>query len=643
MAQRLQRERTIAARMVAALLVLLCGLSLLAPSKSTIYQLLVFVPAALWCLQIGSLRLLPDAEADTTPARPTHWVVLSSYAVSAAPAAILSFATWHKTSARDFTGIAEGGGSYALLFALVLAFVILGLLWRQTKQPFDTALHVVALASGTIFIGAAFAGTASRGLSTVRVGVLVAGILTVIAALAVLRQRSTDALSQQGYFAAVFSCGGALMMASSFMSWGGGSFVNYWPGTSIGGFDGRVTMWAGAGITTAWIAHFVVGRDDESRWPNMVRLTAILGFAGLAGVLAGAIGTAQPARALAAAACMWVLVSVADVGRSLPSGRPIVETEPSRASVLVTRAIAGSLALLGALLALAAGAYLSQMRFSRNRSEIDYDDLVAALSFGALGFALLRGAVGSTRGRRLSAHAAAMILGGLTLIFLIPPDRISGHGLILAAVFTAVAVFAIVAPRSDDATDPDLAGRVWTAVRSHWLPALAAAVATHAVLEWVLPLLLSDPTLADDPTTEQRVAYFSAWIRILAARLSIAIAVLAMLTARGRNLRFNVAVTALSAFLYFVYWSAISEINFGADDEAWIVQASLSAAAVLFFCLGRGRFSLVAFAVVIGVVNTWGLDGLLRSVPEGAFDVPVLREVLLRAPSVVHYFAIAIV
>ena len=640
--QRQTIERVIAARMIAVLLVLLCGLSILAPSKSTIYQLVVFAPAALWCMNAGAARLKP--EVMTSPARPTHWLVLASYAFAALTTAILSFSTWHEASDRQFSGIERGGGSYTLLFALILAFVIAGLLWRQTKQPVDTALHVAAVVCGTVFIGAAFSGTYSRGLSNVRVAILSAGVLTLLVALTVLRRRSTDTLSRQGYAAALFASGGALMAASSFMSWGGGSFINYRPGTSLGGFDGRITLWAGVGITAAWITHFFGGRDDEHHWPNMVRLTAGLGFAGLAGVLAGASGASQPGRALAAAACLFVLVSTADVGRALRSERPRQVGQPTPHQNLLTRLHAGVLALISTLLIGTAAAYVSSMRISRLRSEIDYDDLVAALSFGALGFTLLRAAIGSTRGRELSAHVAAVVLGGLALVFLIPPDRISPRGLGIAAVFVAVAILGIVASRSAEAAEHDMHRRLRSALRQDWLSAAVAAAVGYVAMRWLLPALFSNPTLPENAVDPQFEAYRLAWAVTYALRVSLALAAVALLSARRRDFAPTALATAASTVLCFTAWTILANLDLDYSEHTSIALASVTAAIALGFCLGRDRFAIVAMAVVVGALNPWFLDLVMFSlVPSDWLQITIVTEAVRSVGQVVYYFGLAIV
>lgn len=636
-------ERIVACRMLGGLFGLLSVLALLAPSKATVYQLVAFVPAAAWLLWQGSERL--PASVEDEPSRPTHPAILGAYAIAAVVAAALAFGTWHATSEIDFSGFDRGAGWFTLSFGVILGLSAASLRQPNLMRPFDTALHVVALVCATVFIGAAISGTYSAGLSTLRLAVLATGVVVFTIASRTLTKRATDTASRRGVAAAIFSAAGALMAASSRMSWGGGGFlVNYRPGSSMGGFDGRVSLWAGVAIAGTWIGLFLWDKADEAHWVNAARGTAALGFLGLVAVVNSARGASHPGRVLAAASCIFVLSKLLGMAK-LSEHAPQTAGDPTFASTLVGRFFAGTVALIGAVLFMVGSTKSSVFAFFRMGRSIEYDEVMAMVTFGGLGLVLLRAAMGSVSRRAEAAGLGGIVLGGLALVAIIPPAGVSTTLLVSAVILAGLAALGLSADKwIGPPTERRLTTKIFTTARNRWRHLLAVFVITFVAARWVIPEVLPRPSSDPDYTEAEVLAYRERVQWFFAVKAATLLSLVALMTTGRDHLARAVGCTALSGTIFFLTQQAINDVSFAASREyGVIVQSSLGVLAVVFFALGRGRYSVTAIAGVAALCGPWLISSLTFLLPRSTYDVAGLRTFLHMLPETGHYTAIALV
>ncbi len=653
-------ERRLGARILGVVLVVLSALSLLAPSRATKYYLLVLLPLLLACIKEGlskpepalapatTLADDPGADPASLPA-PTHPLVLGWYSVMGLLVAFLSFSTWLETDAASFSGLDRGGGWYTLVFGLVLCVIAVGLGWDQLRRPLDVALHVLALGCGTVFIAASVAGTFSAGLSTVRWVVLAIGLATATVAAVVLRSRATTPQLRRGHSCVVFANAGLLMMAAPFMSWGGGFLVNYRPGTTIGGFDGRVTMFAGAAIVALSIWYYFYDRASLEYWSRFVAGIAALGFTGLAAVINAASGEAQPGRALAAAACLTVMVYAANPADDAAADSSLAASPPRSSQRFASRSFVAVASLLGAFFVAVAYAYGFGLGFLGQGPEfVEFDDLTASVVFAAFGWAVLRSALGAARGRALSAQLIAVPLIGLTLALVVQPSDWSAPLLVTAIFFVGLAALGLSASSwTESAASRHIAGRLVTAIRQHWLQALVATVAGYVALRWVLPEILpSSPFDSEDPTrTREEVR--QAIMRRMGRRTTLAFAVVALVaTNRKSSVRDSLVSVVVGAALAYLFVAELLPALPTPDSEAGQRAIfSLPLLAPIWFAVGRGRFSVAALALAVSTAGVAVLGDVLlfRTHQSLPFTLPgELRNVLLSLSTYGAYFGLAV-
>ena len=598
-ASKLEREHAIGYGVAAALAAVLLATTLVSRHGAVIYQLVVFGSST-----VGfGLAFLKRRKAITKHAvidspdvsvEPARRVVLATYGTASFFTAAAAFFSWHTVDDRTFSGFERGAGTFAFAFAFILALVAIGLLWDELEKPWDSALHVVALVCGSIFVIASFAGTAGWGMTRARTIVLLLGLLVIATATKVLLKAHADEVSRHRIRAALLSIAGASMLTAPFMSWGGGWIVNYAPGTQLGGIDGRLTVFAGASVLVASGVYFFGGAHHRDRWTIYIRVSTVLAMVGFYGVLSRGLANPHVGRTFAGAACGAVLLlalgSRGTASTTLPAG-----------NIVAQRIAVGTMSLFMAALLTAAMSKLSSYLVLLGVSN-DQDELLFAIVLGSVAFACARAVLGALREETLSVSSGGIVFLGLSMLLLFPVSNLTTRGLASSVIFLVVGVTAALSGRWVGGI-PDLVpsrGIAKDSLRSNWKRAALVAAGVWAFRTWGLEHVVN---FSEWPGGEATTVQFQAALRGLARdtalRTTFTVGIVAIGMARRRELVATILFSAGSGILFFEVSQEIAARLDFFDDTSWLIFGAVGAAYVGLFTLGRGAFSLVAVMVAV--------------------------------------------
>ena len=642
--RRRKRNTAVCYTVLASLSAVLVILGVVAPPEVAVFQVVAFGVAA---FAFGAnafesqehLTHDPMLDGDATPL-PTPQGVIAFYALSALAVVSMSAFDWHSIPDRTFSGFERGNGYYTSTFGALLGLgVAIGLTWSDLRRPWDTALHGIAMACGTVFIIVAMAGTAGFGMTAPRLTVLAFGVLTVIVSTWTLRHRHPEVDDRRSVRVGLITGAGFAMTTAPFISWGGGTFlVNYVPGRSIGGVDGTLTMWAGIALVFASLAYFFAFRlDDPKSWRSYIRLVAVLSVIGFVGVLSRGLSVPHPGRTFAALACGAAL--------SLAAGAEPVDVSPqlrnARGRLLTTTVVCILAVISGSLFAAAGNLKPIWNQFR------DHDDMLLAALLASIALACALAVRESLRSNSLGLSVATVPFAGLSALMLLPiGGEASAIGMSVGLVFGGFAIACGLAARSEVFLEP-LSEQLVDArliILERWPFILAAGVGAFVYERWIHQLLFTLPTSPDGVPRGEALAALNGYHALTTA---IAIGVAAVAVSRLRSLGPTILFATGAALLYSelttIAYSTLffADLEFGSNRA---VMALLITGYAALFAIGRRPAALLGlmtatiaplmfFILIVDAVVMW-----LKSLDN---TPTTLIGLLYSSFDLVHYIALA--
>ncbi len=625
-----------------ALVAMLCGvitlLSFVVDHVEKGWQIGVFGLATLWFgAWAHSLSREDTAPETDEPAEPTSALVFETgvYGVASVLSVVSAFAVWHRTDETTFSGIERGGGTYALVFGLILGLLVLPARHHsRLSTAWDAALRSVAAACGTVFVLASISGAGQTGLTIARFVVLIAGLIVIASATASLRWANPSEETSQLSRLLLIASGGFAMLATPFFSWGGGGFiVNYVPGIELGLSSGRLTAAAGA-LVLITTALFALGsyEEDFGAWKLYAHALAVLSLAGFYGVLSQGTSESHVGRSFAVVGCAAVLVLATGSQDRGPSSARI-DTPWSRG---LQRVLTGSFSLLAAS-SVAAAVVASNWSSVLSRLVSDHDDLLPWILLLSLGFVLAQLAFYSSLGRALPVTIGGVLFAALAILLFVNPT--GGQSLAAAAIFGALALACFTWPSWQPPTRPHRSIATFCdQVSSNWKRVAVACIAAWVCNRYVLVHLVPSPGFPQgEMTLEDYEAAQLAIFEASAIRRSLFVGVIALLMAPRKRLPATAVAVLLGGLIATEMQFAVLTDLVSPGVEFRTAAAVIAMAAVGWFSLGRGPGALPALMLASLVQSTSQMTTvfLLGFVPRWDWLVPLTRELAWGYPDLV--------